>query len=88
MGYVYGLQCERKCLFSCLHFERISDFFNLVRYFVMARLWRLIFRGGKRGIFYALLYAGASFSISQVIVGEMFISFRYHMCEDKEVLDE
>ena len=26
MGYVYGSNCERRCLFSCLHFERISDF--------------------------------------------------------------
>ena len=25
MGYVYGSKCER-CWFSCLHFERISDF--------------------------------------------------------------
>ena len=26
MGCVCLLKCERKCLFSCLHFERISDF--------------------------------------------------------------
>ena len=31
---------------------------------------------------------GASFSISQVMVGEMFMSFRRHMYVDKEVLDE
>ena len=32
--------------------------------------------------------AGASFSISQVMVGELFISFRCLMYEDNEVLDE
>ena len=26
MGCVSGLKCERRCLFSSLHFERISDF--------------------------------------------------------------
>ena len=26
MGCVSGLKCERKSLFSCLHFQRISDF--------------------------------------------------------------
>ena len=26
MGYVCGSKCERRCLFSWQHFERISDF--------------------------------------------------------------
>ena len=26
MGYVYGSKCESRCLFSCLHLGRISDF--------------------------------------------------------------
>ena len=26
MGNVYGSKCKIRCLFSCLHFERISDF--------------------------------------------------------------
>ena len=34
MGCVSGLKCERSCLFSCLHFERISDFFYLGGCFV------------------------------------------------------
>ena len=42
----------------------------------------------KKALFYVLLLASACFSISQVIVGEMFVSFRCHMYEDKEVLDE
>ena len=42
---VCGLKCERSCLFSCLHFERISDFlFSRVfcdRYVMMANFsWR------------------------------------------------
>ena len=42
----------------------------------------------KKAFFFVLLSAGACFSISQVIVREMFVSFRCHMYEDKEVLDE
>ena len=38
--------------------------------------------------FNVLLSAGASFSISKVMVGEMFMSFRYQICVDKEVLVE
>ena len=53
----------------------------------MARLWWLIFVETKNAFFYVLLEAGACFSISQVIVREMFVSFRCHMYEDKEVLD-
>ena len=26
MGYVYGSRYERRCLFSCLHLDRICDF--------------------------------------------------------------
>ena len=26
MGYVYGSKCESRCLFSCLHLDRISIF--------------------------------------------------------------
>ena len=37
MSYVYGSKCERRCFFSCLHFERISDFY-LIECFVMGRL--------------------------------------------------
>ena len=37
MGYVYGSKCKRRCLFSSLLFERISDFY-LVGCFVMGRL--------------------------------------------------
>ena len=40
----------------------------------------------KEAFFDVLLKARASFSISQVIVGEMLKSFRCHMYEDKEVL--
>ena len=42
----------------------------------------------KKAVFDELLLAGASFSISQVMVGEMFMSFRCKMCVDKEVLVE
>ena len=42
----------------------------------------------KKTFFDVLLQAGASFSISQVMVGEMFMSFRFQMCVDKEVLVE
>ena len=41
----------------------------------------------KTSFFNILLQAGTCFSISQVIVGEMVVSFRCHMYEDKEVLD-
>ena len=41
----------------------------------------------QRRNFFVLLQAGTSFSISQVIVEEMFMSFRCHMYEDKEILD-
>ena len=65
-----GLKCERSRLFSCLHFERISDFF----------LFRIVFFDGyvmmanfsrrqRRHFLDVLLLAGACFSISQVIVG-------------------
>ena len=54
----------------------------------MGRLWWLIFREEKKIFFDVLLLAGACFSISQVIVGEMFVHFRCQMYEDKEVLDE
>ena len=42
----------------------------------------------KKVFFDVLLYVGASFSIFQVIVGEMFISFRCQMYVDNEVLVE
>ena len=42
----------------------------------------------QRRHFYVLLLAGASFIISQVMVGEMFMSFKCHMCVGKEVLVE
>ena len=33
MGYVYRSKCENRCLFSCLHLDRTSDFvFNRVFY--------------------------------------------------------
>ena len=55
----------------------------------MGRLEWLIFHGAKESIFfYVLLLAGACFSISQGIIGEMFVSFSCYMYEDKEVLDE
>ena len=53
----------------------------------MGRLWWLIFHGGKEGIFLCFVVS-ASLGISQVIVGEMFVSFRCHLYKDKEVLDE
>ena len=38
MGFVYGSKCEKRCLFSCLHLDRISDFFFcLAECFVMGR---------------------------------------------------
>ena len=42
----------------------------------------------QRRYFYVLLKAGASFSISQVRVGKIFMSFTYQMCMDKEELVE
>ena len=41
----------------------------------------------KRHFLDVLLKAGACFIISQVIAGEVFVSFSCHMYEDKEVLD-
>ena len=42
----------------------------------------------KKAFFDVLLYASTSFSISQVMVGEMFMFFRCQMCRDKEVFVE
>ena len=83
MGYVYGSQCESRCL----HLDRISDFlFSKVfcdGWVIIASFW-----WRQRRPFDVLLLAAASFSISQVMVGEMFMSFRCHMCVDKKVLAE
>ena len=75
---VCGLKCEIRYLFSCLHFQRISDFL-FSRVFcddcVMANFsWR------QRRHF-------LMFCCRQVLVGEMFVSFSCHMYEDTEVLD-
>ena len=61
--------------------------FYLVGCFVMDLWWWLIFRRGKGGIFWCFVLGRCCFSISQVIVREMFVSFSCHMYEDKEVLD-
>ena len=42
----------------------------------------------KAFFFYVWLLADASFSISQVMVVNLFMSFSCHMCVDKEVLVE
>ena len=42
----------------------------------------------KGHVFDILLQAGGCFSISHVIVGEMFVSLGCLMYEDKEVLNE
>ena len=87
MGCISGLKCERRRLFSCRHFEWISEFlFRRVfcdGYVMMANFsWRQ-----RRHFLDVLQQAGACFSISQVIVGDMFAPFSCHVYEDKEVLD-
>ena len=50
MGCVSVLKCERRCSFSCLHFERISDFLFRKVFCDGYVIW-LIFHGNKEGIF-------------------------------------
>ena len=42
----------------------------------------------KRHLFDVLLYAGGTFRISQLMFGEMFISFKFQICVDRDVVVE
>ena len=88
MCYVIGLKWESRCLFSCLHLDKISDFLFKR---VFCEGWVMIesFSCRQRRQFLEdLLYAGAIFSIFHVMDGEMFMSFCCQMYVDREVLFE
>ena len=83
IDYVYGSKCKSKCLFSHRHLDNISD---LLFSRVFCDGWVIIASfSWRHDIFYVLLYADTSFTISHVIVGEMLMSLRYQMRVDKEV---
>ena len=70
------------CTYVCIWIEFVIFFSRAFCYgwvIITSFSWRL------RRHFLCLFYVGASFSISQVIVGEMFMSFRHHKCVDKEL---
>ena len=81
MSYVYGSKCESRCLFSCLHLDRISDFL-FIR--VICDGWVIIATFLLRQRRHFLMSCCRWVKVSQVIVGEMFMSFRCYMCVDKE----